>query len=78
MADELPTALSTRVPTDARWAHALDGLPVMGFHSLDHGRKTGEWIYHGEVTGHEDHYLFVAVAGEDEPRRVHWSQVRPA
>ena len=63
---------------DARWDHVLDGLRVLLFHSQKHGQETGEWFYYGEVTGVVHHDVFVVVDGEDEPRRFHWTQVRPA
>ena len=33
--------------------------------------------YVAEITGLEGDYLFVVLADEEEPRRVHWRDVRP-
>lgn len=86
--DLLPHQLDRVV--DERWMHALDGLPCIAFvyrpqDQRPPDRSMGEFKPRktalplpGEVTGVEGHYVYVVLDDEQEPRRLFWTDVRPA
>lgn len=57
------------------WNQAITGLRCIAYVT---DRLLGKKPKRGEVTALEDGWVWVVLDGEEEPRRVFWTDIRPS
>lgn len=63
---------------DNAWSRAVTGLRCIAFiPDADRGLRFSKLPRPGEITAVEEDWVWVVLDGEEVPRRVFWTDIRP-